>query len=290
MMANATIIPTGWHRHIRQGKGTFFECAFGMRSKAHIKGHPLHPILVSFPISLFAGAFLLDLIAFISFEKSFTQPALYAEVGGLISAVFAAAAGIIDYHYTVPPHSSAKKRATKHAVINSIMLLVFAASFYLRWKTGTPLFYILLMESVGVVLIGIAAWLGGTLIIRNQIGIDHRYADAGKWNEEIYNTKTNFIVLKNPDSLHLNQMRLIKANGQRIVLARTEKGLVAFEDRCPHRGGSLADGVMICGTVQCPWHGSQFDVHDGAVKAGPASSWIKTFKVSFEKGTHQLHF
>jgi nitrite reductase/ring-hydroxylating ferredoxin subunit len=42
------------------------------------------------------------------------------------------------------------------------------------------------------------------------------------------------------------------------VLARTEEGYVAFDDRCTHKGGSLAAGVMVWGTVQCLWHGSQF--------------------------------
>jgi nitrite reductase/ring-hydroxylating ferredoxin subunit len=63
------------------------------------------------------------------------------------------------------------------------------------------------------------------------------------------------------------------------VLARTEKSYVAFDDHCPHRGGSLAGGTMICGTVQCPWHGSQFDVTTGAVKAGPADQSIERFRV-----------
>ena len=40
------------------------------------------------------------------------------------------------------------------------------------------------MEIVGLVLLTIAGWLGGTLVYRNQIGVDPRYADAGKWKEE----------------------------------------------------------------------------------------------------------
>jgi nitrite reductase/ring-hydroxylating ferredoxin subunit len=68
------------------------------------------------------------------------------------------------------------------------------------------------------------------------------------------------------------------------VLARDAEGYVAFADRCTHRGASLGDGVMICGVVQCPWHGSQFDVHSGAVRAGPAKSGIETFPVRVESG------
>jgi nitrite reductase/ring-hydroxylating ferredoxin subunit len=76
----------------------------------------------------------------------------------------------------------------------------------------------------------------------------------------------------------------VRIVGKRIVLGRTETGYTAFTDRCTHRGGSLADGAMICGTVQCPWHGSQFDAHSGAVKAGPAKKEIEVYTVREQDG------
>jgi nitrite reductase/ring-hydroxylating ferredoxin subunit len=78
-------------------------------------------------------------------------------------------------------------------------------------------------------------------------------------------------------------------NGKRIVIGRTETGFSAFEDSCTHRGGTLADGVMICGTVQCPWHGSQFDVNTGQVNAGPAKEKIKTFRIETVEDKYYLH-
>ena len=79
-------------------------------------------------------------------------------------------------------------------------------------------------------------------------------------------------------------MKLIHAGAKRIVIARSEDGYVAFDDRCTHRGGSLAGGSMICGTVQCPWHGSQFSVKDGSVKAGPAKMPVVTYPIRQENG------
>jgi nitrite reductase/ring-hydroxylating ferredoxin subunit len=129
-----------------------------------------------------------------------------------------------------------------------------------------------------VVLLVISGWLGGTLAYRNQIGVDHRYANKGKWSTtDIPNTATEIDVT----GLEVDQMKLVFVGGKRIVLGRTESGYVAFDDRCTHRGGSLAGGTMICGTVQCPWHGSQFDCMSGAVKAGPATESIKTYQVQF---------
>jgi uncharacterized membrane protein/nitrite reductase/ring-hydroxylating ferredoxin subunit len=253
-----------------------------MRSKASIKGHPIHPILVSFPIALLTGAFVLDLLAFFTGKTSYDQAAVYATTGGLIAGVAAAIPGIIDYYYTVPPESSAKKRATKHGLVNSTAVLIFTMTLLLRLKSETELIYILAMEAGGVTLLSIGGWLGGTLIIRNQIAVDHRYAEAGKWREETINTENKSIELKDLDSLKVNQMKLLRINDKRIAIARTEAGLIAFDDRCSHRGGSLADGAMICETVQCPWHGSQFLANTGSVKAGPAKEIIKTYTLEIK--------
>jgi nitrite reductase/ring-hydroxylating ferredoxin subunit/uncharacterized membrane protein len=259
-----------------------------MRSRASIKGHPVHAILVSFPIALLSSTLLLDVIAFFSNEQSFAPAAVYTGAGGIIFALLAAIPGIIDYRYSVPPDSSAKKRATRHGLTNTVMVLIFSLALYLKLKTEAGLPVIIALETIGTILIGIAGWMGGTLMVRNQIGIDHRYADAGKWQEETIRTSERSIRLENIDTLKTNQMRLLHVNGKRIALARTEKGLVAFDDRCTHRGASLADGAMICETVQCPWHGSQFSVTDGAVKAGPAKEKIRTYNIRAEDKEYRL--
>jgi nitrite reductase/ring-hydroxylating ferredoxin subunit len=138
----------------------------------------------------------------------------------------------------------------------------------------------LLLELAGFAMISVAGWLGGTLVIRNQIGVDHRYADAGKWKEETLHTAEKEVEVNGLRQLGVNQMKLFRVNGKRIVVGKTESGYVAFDDYCSHRGASLADGVMICGTVQCPWHGSQFDLKDGSVKAGPANKGITIYPIS----------
>jgi len=83
--------------------------------------------------------------------------------------------------------------------------------------------------------------------------------------------------------LAVNQMKLVHVDDNRIAVARTGKGYLAFQDRCTHKGGPLSDGVLACGTVQCPWHGSQFDVRTGHVKAGPAEKDIETYDLQKEQ-------
>jgi len=250
-----------------------------MRSKANIKSHPLHPILIVFPIAFLTGAFLSDILVVFTGRLFFARMTAYLEAGGILFGVIAAIPGVIDFFTIIPPDSSAMKRAIRHALLNFTVLFLFLMALLLR-KTTTDFSIILLLELSGVVLLGIAGWLGGTLVHRNQIGIDHRYANAGKWKEETINSPGP-IELKDLDSLAVNQMKLLKVNHKRIVIGHTESGFVAFDDHCSHRGGTLADGTLICDTVQCPWHGSQFNVQTGAVNAGPATEPVKTYKIEF---------
>src|SRR5207253_2807115 len=102
----------------------------------------------------------------------------YTELLAIISAVAAAVPGFIDFLYTVPPKSSAKKRAATHGLLNVTVLILFSIAFAYRVKCDVINTVVLLvLEGAGLVLTGIAGWLGGTLVYRNQIGIDIRYAN-----------------------------------------------------------------------------------------------------------------
>jgi nitrite reductase/ring-hydroxylating ferredoxin subunit len=115
--------------------------------------------------------------------------------------------------------------------------------------------------------------------------VDHRYADAGKWQEDIIAQPAGGPVdVGAADELGEGQMKLVRIGDRRVVIGRTARGYVAFADRCTHRGASLADGALVCDVVQCPWHGSQFDVHTGAVEHGPAEEPIRTYPVSVRDG------
>lgn len=247
-----------------------------MRSKLHLKGHPLHPILVAFPIAFFIGTFVFDLWGYWQNNPDLWRTGFYLEAAGVVMALLAAVPGIVDYFSVVPPGSSAKKRATKHGLLNIVVVVLFTAVWLYR-QSNEANAIVLGAELVGVVLLGISGWLGGTLVHRNQIGIDHRYAEAGKWKEKYLGNAEGEVEVVKVDELKVNQMMLVHAGGKRIVIARTEEGYAAFDDYCTHKGGTLADGALICGTVQCPWHGSQFDVRTGAVKAGPAKMPIRTY-------------
>jgi nitrite reductase/ring-hydroxylating ferredoxin subunit/uncharacterized membrane protein len=255
-----------------------------MRSAASFKGHPIHVMLIPFPLAFFVGAFLFDVAGTIWDRDAFWLTGGFLAVAGIVTAVLAAVPGAIDYFRTVPPASSGKTRATRHALANLSAVALFAVGLWLRGGIeAAPDPTSMAAWALGLVLLTMGGWMGGTLVYRNQIGVDHRYAGAGKWKEARVSGADHPVVARS-DELEVDQMKLVHLDGERIVLARTEDGHVAFDDRCPHRGGSLAGGSMMCGTVQCPWHGSQFDVRDGALRAGPAEAGIGTYRVEEANG------
>jgi 3-phenylpropionate/trans-cinnamate dioxygenase ferredoxin subunit len=76
--------------------------------------------------------------------------------------------------------------------------------------------------------------------------------------------------------------------GVRVVLASVEGTLYAFDDLCPHRQCSLAEGHLEGTVVTCPCHGSQFDVTTGERLRGPAVRGVRTFAVRVENGDLQV--
>lgn len=255
-----------------------------MKSWAQFKGHPIHPILVCFPIAFYTATLVFDILALAS-DTSFLHTAFYMNLAAIGTAVLAAIPGLIDYLKTVPPNSSAKKRGAKHGLTNVTVLVIFLIAFIYRLQVEIPnVVLLIIMESVGFVLLLLAGWMGGTLVYRNQIGVDIRYAGAGKWKEQYIDATDGEIEVAQLGELDVNQMKLLNISGRRIVIGRTESGYAAFSDHCTHRGGSLAGGSMICGTVQCPWHGSQFSVTDGTVKAGPAKMPVSIYPLREKNG------
>jgi uncharacterized membrane protein/nitrite reductase/ring-hydroxylating ferredoxin subunit len=249
-----------------------------MRSRVHLGSHPIHPMLIPFPFALWTASLLFDLLGVTSDRPDFWLVGFYAGVAGCIGALLAAVPGAIDWLTVVPPRSSAKKRGLLHAVLNVTVLILFTYVLIHRGNANTrPDSVALTVSIIAVMILGYSGWLGGTLSYRNQIGVDHRYANAGKWKERSLADWDRPVC--NTGELAEGQMMLVKIGNERIVVGRCQTGIVAFSDHCTHRGGPLADGALVGCVVQCPWHGSNFDVHTGRVVAGPAEQRIDTYQV-----------
>ena len=252
-----------------------------MKSTASIKSHPIHPMLIPFPFAFLTGGWGFGVAGAVAGNDDLKTVSRYLVPAGLVAGLVAAVPGLVDYLVSVPPQSSAKERATKHALVNVASLGLFAVGWLAGRKRANAA--TLAVQGVGAASLCVGSWMGGTLAFRNQIGVDHRYANAGRWQEAYVDAGDDKALEEIAHGLDVNQMKLVHVDGTRVAVGRTGKGYVAFQDRCTHKGGPLSDGTLMCGTVQCPWHGSQFDVHTGEVKAGPAEKDIETYDVHTRK-------
>ena len=90
--------------------------------------------------------------------------------------------------------------------------------------------------------------------------------------------------------LQPGQMRLLEHDGRKIGVFNCEGALYAIEDRCSHDDGPLAEGDFdpaAC-TVECPRHGSLFDLTTGRPKTLPAFTPVQTFPIAIEDDTITL--
>ena len=254
-----------------------------MRSRAQIKSHPIHPMLVVMPIGLLIGSWIFDLIGKATNNELLWAASYYCAIAGIIAGFCAAIPGLIDWFSVVPPKSSAKNRGLLHGGLNVLVLAAFIVIAVHRSSAiEEPRGFELGLMTIAVVVLGISGWLGGTLAYRNQIGVDHRYANAGQFKERELDSWERPAC--NQSELSEGQMMLVRVGSERVVVGRCPEGMVAFSDHCTHKGGPLSDGALVGCTVQCPWHGSQFDVHTGRVVAGPAKSKIDVCEVEVRSG------
>ncbi len=97
-------------------------------------------------------------------------------------------------------------------------------------------------------------------------------------------TDTSIVVCKLAD-LPVGEMRLVEADGRKIGIFHIADGeLYAIEDRCSHDDGPLAEGEFDAAscTVECPRHGSLFDLRTGKPKTLPAYRPVETYEVRVE--------
>ena len=152
-----------------------------MASPASIAGHPIHPMIIPFPIALWVFSLVADLIYLWRGNPIWRDwIAFYTLLAGILGAVVAAVPGLIDWLSL--KDREVVKIANWHARLNVIALLIFAASFYLRTSSGIELVnenYTIpfLLSVLGVILIAISGWLGGELVFRHGVAVEAQSAD-----------------------------------------------------------------------------------------------------------------
>jgi uncharacterized membrane protein len=143
-----------------------------MESRVKLAKHPLHPMLIVFPLGLFSTAVVFDIIYLVTNAARWTEVAYYVIGAGLVGGLAAAVPGWVDW-VAIPRRTRAKRVGLVHGIGNVLVLGLFVLSWLLRRPNSSlPPTGAIVAGVIGVVLISATAWLGGELVERLGVGVD----------------------------------------------------------------------------------------------------------------------
>lgn len=232
-------------------------------------GHPLHPAVTDVPIGCWTSSLILDLAGM---EKG----ADLTLKAGTIGALGAALTGVAQWQ-DLQNLEEPRRLGALHAMLNITATALYGASWVLRSRGARPAGIALSLTGFG--LASISATLGGDLSYRLGIGVSRVAFDepSPEWRDAL------------PVSgLVDGALTRVEVDGEAIVLLRDGESIVAASATCTHVGGPLDEGERNGTCVTCPWHGSEFDLSDGRVIHGPATSPLHAYKTRVENGTVQV--
>jgi uncharacterized membrane protein len=145
-----------------------------VESRVRALGHPVHPMLIVFPLGLFVTAVVFDLIHLVSANEVFGQVGYWNIVAGILGAVLAATTGLADWS-KIPRDTRAKRIGLLHGAANTVVLLLFVLVWILRSDNAehTLSAGLFVVELLALAVSGVAAWMGGELVDRLGIGVHH---------------------------------------------------------------------------------------------------------------------
>jgi uncharacterized membrane protein len=146
-----------------------------MRMPASIAKHPIHPMLVVFPIALWIFSLVCDLIGLcVATPAVWFTLALYTMVGGLIGALSAAVPGLIDLLYYKGGAPPVKTIAITHMTINLTVVVLYAVNIWLRTNGQESMKVPIILSIIGVGMIAVSGWLGGQMVHVYGVGVETR--------------------------------------------------------------------------------------------------------------------
>jgi nitrite reductase/ring-hydroxylating ferredoxin subunit/uncharacterized membrane protein len=225
-------------------------------------GHPLHPVLTDIPVGAWTAAVILDLAD----EKA----ADLAVQVGLVGAIGSAVTGLTDWQAT---DGSARRIGLVHGLLNAAATTLFAVSLVKR--KGRDRSTAKTLAAVGYAIAVASAYLGGHLVYRKQIGVDHAIGNV---------PPEDWTPVLDSNELADGEPRRVDVSGARVLLVRRGGEIYAIGEVCSHLGGPLAEGELQGDVIQCPWHGSRFCVRDGSVVDGPATHPQPRFEARVNAG------
>jgi uncharacterized membrane protein len=143
-----------------------------MESRAKLFGHPIHVMLVAFPLGLLLMAAVFDIIRLMTGDPYWSEIAFWMITAGIVTALIAAPFGLIDWLAT-PSGSRASRIGFLHGAGNILMVMLYAASWWMRRSNpgGADMLALAVSFSGGALAV-FTGWLGGELVDRLGVGVD----------------------------------------------------------------------------------------------------------------------
>jgi uncharacterized membrane protein len=143
-----------------------------MESRAKLLGHPIHQMLIVFPLGLLAMAVVFDIIAIALGDGYWSEIGYWMIAAGVVTGLLAAPFGFIDW-LAIPAGTRAKRIGAVHGLGNVAVVLLFAVSWLMRGDDPTaPTTLALVMSFAAGGLALFTGWLGGELVDRLAVGVD----------------------------------------------------------------------------------------------------------------------
>jgi len=257
--------------------------------------HPVHPMLVHFPIGLFLLSFILDLVNLTCPDvPALLRGSFYAMLLGIITALLAAVPGFVDYTDIRRDHPG-KGTATTHMTLNLIVVAIYTINLWIRApalaepKVG---WMPLVLSIIGIGALSASGYLGGRLVYDEGIAVGRHKRPTPSPTDTIHLSRANaeregdvtFVPVPEAKGLRDGETLRVEIEEQVMTVARIDDQFFAFQEFCTHRYGPLSEGSFHGFNVQCPWHNSCFDIRTGKVTNGPAKVDLKTFRVEQRDG------
>lgn len=151
-------------------------------------GHPLHPLFIHFPTALLPMDLVLSFLHFSTGNERFALAGYYCLAGGVMTGLAAIATGLLELTTIPRSNKPALGSALVHGFTNGFLLLAFGVMAYKEWKVYPQPFVItpsiLAVKGILVLALFIGNYLGGQLIYRHFIGIEHKQTEHGKTADE----------------------------------------------------------------------------------------------------------
>ena len=143
-----------------------------MAGKINFLGHPVHPMLIVFPLGLLPAAVACDIIFLIRHNPNWAHISYWLIAGGVLSGLVAAIFGFADW-LALESGTRAKRLGVWHLIMNDMLLILFAVSWWLRRPApDAPTMTAIVIGIVGLLFGLIGGWIGGELVYRLSVGVD----------------------------------------------------------------------------------------------------------------------